>query len=136
MTELLALAVGDAYSDFTKTTSKDGWLYFTDYYQEDMNNLLALMAIVAKDNQIHIEAIIQAFTASYFCDNSVLDSFPEFANISKSAQILVDKLKAKESNESTFNISELSLDEETKTLIETITEDKNRNKLVRKALRI
>lgn len=135
MTELLARAVGNAYSEFTNTTSKDGWLYFTDY-QEDINHLLALMAIVARDNQVEIESVIQAFTASYFCDNSVLDSFSEFANISEDAQIVIDKLKVKQGNESTFNIAELSIDEETKSLVETITKDENRNGLVRKALHI
>lgn len=135
MTEILARAVGRAYSEFTNTGSREGWLYYTDYH-EDIRYLLALMAIIARDNQVSIDVVIQAFTASYFCDDTVLDSFSQFANISNDAEKIVQKLRAKDGNESEFDIDQFEFDIDTRNLIERITGDDDRNAIVRRALHI
>ncbi len=135
MTEILARAVSDAYNDFTNTSSTKGWLYFS-IYQKDVDHLLALMTIIARDNNVEIESVIQAFTASYFCDDSVLDSFSEFAHISKDAEVIVKRLKARNETTESLEIETLETDEETKAFVQAITKERGRNLLVRKALHI
>jgi hypothetical protein len=137
MTELLARGVREAYNDFTKEENQEEWL-FTGAYTDDIQYLLTLMVIVARDNGVSVETVIQAFTASYFSDNSVLHSFSGFANISKEAAFVIEKLKHKEGGKNKFDIEEIGLDPETKSAVEQIMSDngKERNRTVRKALHI
>lgn len=135
MTEILARAVTSAYGDFTTTSEREGWLHFV-HYEEDIKYLLALMAIVARDNQTSINSVIQAFTCSFFCGNSVSDSLSQFSNISKEAKDILDKLKEKKGTKSTFDITQFNFDPETKSLIEDTIVGKRRNKVVLSALHV
>lgn len=136
MTEILARAISSSYSDFTNEESKSGWLYWASY-GHDIDYLQALMVIVARDNGVDVGSVIQAFTASYFCDDNVLNAFSSFPHISEDAKKLVASLKNKEGDESIFDIDEFNFSPETKTQIEDLMNTKNsRNYLVRKALHI
>lgn len=122
MTEFLAQSVTRAYKDFTNTTG--GQKMLISGYDSEVDCLQALMVFIAKDNQVEIESVIQAFTASYFYDDSVIDALGQFASIGPEAQKLVTLLQSK-SFKKEFDINSLAFDEDSKQLFNLLHTDRN-----------
>jgi hypothetical protein len=124
MTEFLALTVTRANRDFRNTAEGEQWLLAA--YNSEMDCLLALMVLIAKDNQIEIESVIQAFAASYFYDDSITDAFSEFATIGPEAQKLVSLLEGEHLKEnSEFDINSLNFDENSRRLLDALRANNN-----------
>lgn len=122
MTEFLARVVTRAYGDFTN--AKEGKRLILGGYNSEVDCLLGLMVLVAKDNNIEIEPVIQAFTTSYFYEDSVVDALSQFETISPEARQLVELLQGRSFKED-FDIFSLPFDEESKKKIENLQANRN-----------
>lgn len=91
MTEIIARGITRSYFNFKKDFT--GEIKTFNPYQNEIERLVALMILVARDTNVTLDAVIQAFTLSYFHGDDVLNYLSEIGKISPEANTLIDKLR-------------------------------------------